>query len=183
MDRGAWWATVHGVAKSQTLKELKHMICSIFHSIPNYTKNLSLSAVWKPVCWPCFLGWSTQPQSLQQGSCLFSSRSGPLRTAMTSPCPRSLCWHSCHPQGAIMLLEDIYLLNIMYWIWKYSVFVNYHLFALQSCVNYECYESMSVLQMKRSSSLYQECSREGTLCLMLNFSPNSIFLPNNKSFM
>ena len=35
MDRGAWWATVHGVAKSQTrLKQLSSSsssICSLFH--------------------------------------------------------------------------------------------------------------------------------------------------------
>ena len=31
MDRGAWWATVHGVAKSQTrLKRLSMPICNIF---------------------------------------------------------------------------------------------------------------------------------------------------------
>jgi len=29
MDRGAWWATVHGVAKSQTqLKQLRTLICA-----------------------------------------------------------------------------------------------------------------------------------------------------------
>ena len=34
MDRGAWWATVHGVAKSQTrLSDFTHTLTGLFESL------------------------------------------------------------------------------------------------------------------------------------------------------
>ena len=33
MDRGAWWATVHGVAKSQTLSDLKKKKNSMYSQL------------------------------------------------------------------------------------------------------------------------------------------------------
>ena len=48
MDRGAWWATVHGVTKSQTrLKRLstQHVLCVLLNAL--YINLIPTTALWK----------------------------------------------------------------------------------------------------------------------------------------
>ena len=41
MDRGAWWATVHGVAKSQTrLKQLSRHARDYYHNLAQWKAEL-----------------------------------------------------------------------------------------------------------------------------------------------
>ena len=47
MDRGAWWATVHGVAKSQTLSDLKKKKKKILCTVSYYYQQRACSVLHK----------------------------------------------------------------------------------------------------------------------------------------
>ena len=67
MDRGAWWATIHGVAKSQTTTERLHFHFHLTISHP--------FQVWHPTLQTLFTKVLFFPKALSPDNTLFSCRS------------------------------------------------------------------------------------------------------------
>ena len=88
IDRGAWWATVHRVAKSRTrLKQLSTCTCSLNNASPLETWWLDK----RKLCLPCNTAAAPQPPppSLPSPSALWTLGMTPVM-----PLPSS-CWPIC----------------------------------------------------------------------------------------
>ena len=62
MDRGAWWAVVHRVAKSQTRLKQQHTHTSMPSTCRHSIISHGQMGVWLKVAW--LRGWSSCPQGL-----------------------------------------------------------------------------------------------------------------------
>ena len=67
MDRGAWWATVHGVAKSQTQLSAHTPVCLILRS-ENITPISYYVNLQKSGYHPLLILWSLERNSMQKRS-------------------------------------------------------------------------------------------------------------------